>query len=276
MLHQLPSVVRKFTTLVLCVSATAGVHAELTGGSDLPGIALIVDDMGYRHRDGQRMLALPYPLAYAFLPHAPSSRELAERAHVLGRDVLLHLPMEAQTSNHRLGPGALILGMTREQVIETLAADLASVPHAIGVSNHMGSLLTGEREPMQWVMAGLKQHGNLMFIDSRTTARTVAAGVASEEQVPALSRDVFLDNESGTDYIRSQFLRLVEKAKRNGYALGVCHPRPDTLQVLNQVLPYLDQYGVRLVRLSDLITIRQRSVPAWQLSSSPSPQAAKN
>ena len=276
MLDQSLSDVRNFTALVLCISATTGVPAEPTPDGDLPAIALIVDDMGYRHRDGQRVLALPYPLTYSFLPHAPSSRELAERAHLLGRDVLLHLPMEAQDHNHLLGPGALILGMTREQVIETLAADLASVPHVIGVSNHMGSLLTGEREPMQWVMAGLKQHGNLMFVDSRTTARTVAAGVASEEQVPFLSRDVFLDNEAGTDYIRSQFFRLIERAKRNGYALGVCHPRPDTLQLLNEVLPSLEQYGVRLVRLSDLLTLRQRSAPVWQLSSSPSPKAAKN
>src|SRR3990172_819651 len=103
MLDQSLSDVRNFTALLLCISATTGVPAEPTPDGDLPAIALIVDDMGYRHRDGQRVLALPYPLTYSFLPHAPSSRELAERAHLLGRDVLLHLPMEAQDHNHLLG-----------------------------------------------------------------------------------------------------------------------------------------------------------------------------
>lgn len=242
----------------------------------LPAITLIIDDMGYNRQGGERALQLPGALTYSVLPHTPVGHALALRATALGKDVLMHQPMEAERHNHQLGPGAILLGMTREQILATLNGNFASVPGAIGVSNHMGSLLTAEREPMLWVMQGLKQHGNMMYIDSRTTGRTVAAQAARDEQVPFLSRDVFLDNEPGIGYVRGQFHVLVEKARQNGYAIGICHPRADTLAVLEEVLPELQRHGVRLARLPELLTLQQRSIPSWQLSSSHSPKAARN
>jgi len=255
---------------------TAAVAQTPIQPDGVPAIALIIDDMGYGGRDGERALALPGALTYSFLPHTPAAYVQSRRAAALGKDVLLHLPMEAETGNSQLGPGAVILGMTREQVLETLNSNFASVPDAIGINNHMGSLLTAEREPMHWVMAALKQRGNLMYVDSRTTARTVAAAVARDEQVPFLSRDVFLDNEPGIDYVRSQFHFLIETAKQNRAALAIGHPQPNTLKVLEEGLPNLDRFGVRLVRLPELLTLQQRSTRPWQLSSSHSPKAVRN
>ncbi|MGQ0658822.1 MAG: divergent polysaccharide deacetylase family protein [Chromatiales bacterium] len=266
----------RVAALLLFVVLSGGAPGAEMTRTDLPAIGIVVDDMGYRYRDGLRALSLPFSLAYSFLPHAPHSAELAARATALGKEVMLHLPMEAQAHNRQLGPGALMLSMTREEVMATLNADLASVPNAIGVNNHMGSLLTGLPERMHWVMATLKRRGDLFFVDSRTTGRTVAARVAREEQVPFLSRDVFLDTEPGVDYVRSQFLLLIQKARQNGHALGLCHPRPDTLQLLEEMLPNLPQRGVRLVRLSELLIIQQRNELPWQPFSSPSPKAARN
>jgi polysaccharide deacetylase 2 family uncharacterized protein YibQ len=255
---------------------TAAVAETPIQPGGVPAIALIIDDMGYRGHDGERALALPGALTYSFLPHTPAAYVQSRQAAALGKDVLLHLPMEAETGNDQLGPGAVILGMTREQVLETLNSNFASVPDAIGINNHMGSLLTAEREPMRWVMAALKQRGNLMYVDSRTTARTVAAVVARDEQVPFLSRDVFLDNEPGIDYVRSQFHFLIETAKQNGTALAIGHPQPNTLKVLEEALPDLHRFGVRLVRLPELLVLQQRSTRPWQLSSSHSPKAVRN
>lgn len=234
----------------------------------LPAIGIIIDDLGYSRHDGLRALALPGPIAYSVLPRTPSARMLAEKAHELGKDVLLHLPMEAVDSNRAPGEGAIMNGMTREEVLRTVIDNLASVPHAIGVNNHMGSLLTAQRQPMQWVMEALREQGNLIYVDSRTTTRTVARLAAREERLPFLSRDVFLDNEHGKDYAHRQFHELVTRARREGHALAIGHPREDTLSVLEEALPDLERQGVRLVRLPDLLTLQQRSHASWQLSSS--------
>lgn len=262
-LSQLARVVA-WTSLFLGSGAAA---AE--GRTDaLPAIAIIVDDLGYSRHDGLRALALPGPIAYSMLPHTPAARMLAEKAHERGKDVLLHLPMEPMDGNRGLGEGAIMNGMTREEVLRTVIDNLASVPHAIGVNNHMGSLLTAQPQPMQWVMEALREQGRLIYVDSRTTTRTVARLAAEEQRLPFLSRDVFLDNERGTDYVWRQFDELVRRAHRDGHALAIGHPRQDTLSVLEEALPRLGSQGVRLVRLHDLLTLKQRSHASWQLSSS--------
>jgi uncharacterized protein len=252
-----------------------------TRAEPLPAIGIIIDDLGYNLQDGERALALPGAVTYSILPRTPLATTLAQRAAGLGKDVLLHLPMEAEHGNSQLGPGAIILGMTREEVMSTMIDNLASVPNAIGVNNHMGSLLTAEREPMSWVMQALRDHGRMMYVDSRTTPRTVAASAAREQQLPFLDRDVFLDNESGYDYARQQFLQLIAHARQHGHALAIGHPRPGTLRVLEEFLPTLSQQGVRLVGMRELLSVQdqtepQRSTDTWQLSSSPSPTAVKN
>lgn len=234
----------------------------------LPAIGIIIDDLGYSRHDGLRALALPGPIAYSVLPHTPAARMLAEKAHELGKDVLLHLPMEAMDGNRALGEGAIMNAMTREEVLRTVIGNLASVPHAIGVNNHMGSLLTAQWQPMQWVMEALRDQGQLIYVDSRTTARTVARLAADEERLPFLSRDVFLDNERGADYVRRQFRELLGRAHRDGHALAIGHPRQDTLSVLEEVLPQLERQGIRLARLHDLLALQQRSHTSWQTSSS--------
>ena len=242
----------------------------------VPAISIIIDDMGYRLHDGLRALTLPGPVAYSVLPHSPDGASLAEAASRAGKDVLLHLPMQAHANNQLLGPGAIMENMSREQVETTVREDFAAVPHAIGVNNHMGSVLTAEEQPMQWVMEAIKSEGRVLFVDSRTTGRTVAARTAVQNDIPTLGRDVFLDNQEDRQYIRGQLFALIEKAKRDGFALAIGHPKPETLDVLSETLPDLERYGVKLVSLRELLAIQQRRDPSWQVSLSRWPKAVKN
>lgn len=221
--------------------------------ADKPLISIIIDDMGNQLADGQRALELPGAVTYAFLPHTPYARRLANRAHVLSREVMLHLPMDAHGGN-RLGPGGLTRHMTEGKLQETLVSSLAAVPHVVGVNNHMGSLLTRHPGAMQWLMKGLRDHGGLYFIDSRTSPVTVAEKVALENELPTASRDVFLDHVREPEAIRLQFLRLIQIARRHGKAIGIGHPYPVTSEILSQELAQLEAHGVQLVPVSRLLT----------------------
>ncbi len=221
-------------------------------------ISVLIDDMGYRLGDGLAAIALPGPLGYSILPHTPHAKRLLEAAREAGREVLVHLPMEAVQGNGLLGPGALRADMNHEIFVDTVHQGLDSLPAAVGVNNHMGSLLTRHTLPMGWLMQSLKSRG-LFFIDSRTTAHSVAARVAREHAVPVLSRDVFLDNEREADHVRAQFHALVAIARRRGHALGIGHPHPVTVAVLASELAALDPLEVRLVSPGELL--RMRAVP---------------
>lgn len=212
---------------------------------------LIIDDMGNTLDLGQRAIELPGKVNYSFLPHTPNSRTLARLAHKKGKEILLHLPM-SNLSGTAVGPGKLSPRMNQRDFTDTLEGNLRAVPYARGVNNHMGSLLTQLQQPMQWLMDGLKQH-HLYFIDSRTSPLTKAEQLAHRNHVPALRRDVFLDNELKPESIERQFERWLELARTRGVAIAIGHPHPQTLSVLEQRLPTLRQQGIHLAFVSEVL-----------------------
>ena len=189
-------------------------------------VAVIIDDIGYDYPNSLAAVELDKPLAYAVLPFSPHAETLARFANRLGKGVLVHLPMEADSHNHALGPGALRLDMSQQQIETAVSDSLAAVPFAIGINNHMGSRLTRESRPMLWLMQAIRDRGTLFFIDSRTTASSVALASARTAAVDALPRDVFIDNVKTRDGIEHQLARLASTAREKGHALGIAHPHP--------------------------------------------------
>jgi polysaccharide deacetylase 2 family uncharacterized protein YibQ len=230
---------------------TTSVHSEQ---KSLPTISIIIDDLGYKFKEDIRALALPGPVAYAILPHGPHTEKMSAIAYKKGKDILLHLPMQAEVmdKNEFLGPGALTLNMTREEFLKTLDINISAVPNLIGINNHMGSLLTQHPGHMQWLMDSIRNNGQF-YVDSLTSDNSVAARLAKENNVPYLTRDVFLDHKQGTKNVRAQLMQLIKIAKRNGSALGIGHPHASTIEVLANELQNISKYGVKLVSIKTLI-----------------------
>jgi len=218
----------------------------LAEGEESPRMVLIIDDLGDRLDLDFQVVELPVPLTCAILPHTPHAGRIARRCHELGQEVMLHLPMQAENNNELLGPGRLELDMEESHFRETFRESLASVPGAAGVNNHMGSLLTRHPGAMTWLMEELTEAG-LFFVDSRTTAQSVAMEMAEEQSVPAVRRDVFLDAVRDPEQIEAELDRAVALAHRFGEVVVIGHPYPETIEVLNRRLPWLStESGVTL------------------------------
>jgi polysaccharide deacetylase 2 family uncharacterized protein YibQ len=220
-------------------------------------IALIIDDIGDNLKLGSRAVRLPGAVTCSILPHTVYARQLATAAHRGDKEVMLHLPMESEDEKAP-GPGALTLDMTKAEFLGTLESDLDAVPYAAGINNHMGSLITRHPGHMRWLMQEINRRGDLYFVDSRTTDLTVAQKVAQETGVPNLRRDVFLDDDLHPAAIAAQFARLIALAKHRGSAVAIGHPHPATLRFLEQQLPRLNDAGIQLVSVSQLIKLKQQ------------------
>ncbi len=231
-------------------------------------IGIIIDDLGNLRDRDLRAIRLPAAVTYAFLPHTPHARELANLAHRLDKEVMLHLPMEAVDHN-RLGPGGLTQGMTRQQFLRQLRDNIAAVPHVAGINNHMGSLLTQNLGYMRWLMKELDGHDALYFVDSYTTKASVAVKAANENWVPNIRRDVFLDSDRDREKIRAELQRTVRLAREHGIALAIGHPYPETLDVLEQELPRLAAEGVAILPVSQLLDQHMQRFRTWRAFLSP-------
>ena len=236
--------------LVFLLVASPGLAAAA------PRIAIIIDDLGYGLEAGKRALSLPGPVAFGILPATPYGRTLAELAHERGKAALLHLPLQSAEGQEADEPGGIRLDMSRDEVAATFAAGLDSVPHAIGVNSHRGSLLTRHPGHMAWLMAEIGKHDDLFFIDSYTTHHSVALSLAGEAGIPAVRRDVFLDPDRETETVEREFARLKSVATRDGYALGIGHPYPATMALLERELPRLADEGFELVGIVQYLAYR--------------------
>lgn len=214
-------------------------------------LVLIIDDLGHQLRNGMAVAELPGKINLAVLPHTPHGRRIANAGHNVGKEILLHAPM-SNVSNMPMGNGALTPALNREDFEKSLLGSLASVPHVQGVNNHMGSELTQRAQQMGWLMQMLRRR-NLYFIDSRTSAATIAATTATTYGVPNLSRAVFLDNERTWEAIDERFQRLLARAKKTGLAVGIGHPYPVTSAYLRKALPALKCRGVELMLASEAL-----------------------
>jgi len=227
-----------------------------------PKIALIIDDMGLNRELGQAALQLSGAVTYSFLVNTPYAHELADSAHEKGKQVMLHAPMQAiAESEHETGE--LSADMPADVFSQLLTRQLLSLPNIAGVNNHKGSLLTQDYQAMARVMSVIKQQTGtaLFFVDSKTAQASIAGRVAKEFGLAVRARDVFLDHDSPDQAeIRKQFKRLIEIARAKGSALGIAHPRKDSLQVLREELSQLADYGVQLVPASELMQLPRKEV----------------
>ena len=217
-------------------------------------VAIVIDDLGQDLKQAETVMALPERVTLAVMPLLPQSRKIAELAQEKGREVIVHMPMEAVgRGEKRPTPGMLRAAMTPMEFISAVNDNLDAVPGAVGVNNHEGSSLTANRQAMTFLMKEL-QPRRLFFLDSLTDPGSTAYAVAKEFGLRAAKRDVFLDNESGKPAaIRKQLAALGRIAKEHGQAIGIGHPHPATLAELRKWLPAAAGDGIEVVPLSRLV-----------------------
>jgi len=234
--------------------------------SYLPAISIIIDDMGYRLKLGKRAAKLPGALAYSFLPHAPHVKKLSQYVHARNKEVMLHLPLEAE-GGKALGPGGITECMTEIKAGLVLKSNIDSIPYVSGFNNHMGSRLTQSSLWMTNIMRQVASEKKLFFVDSKTTSNSVALKIARAEGLQGIQRDIFIDHDPEPELIKKQLRKLILRAKEKGTALAIAHPKKSTLIILEKWLPELEAQGVILVSVTNLIKLqKQRKLVLWQNS----------
>jgi len=244
---------RYLLCLLVCLLAGAAQAAP----ANKAYMSIIIDDLGQSSERDNRTLALPGPVTMAVMPDTPHATTFARQAHKAGKTVILHMPMDPAT-----GPYAWHPEVPLTELAKRLDAALAKVPYAAGINNHMGSRMTAQRQPMAWLMGELQQR-HLFFVDSRTSAATVAAAQAQAQGLAHVSRDVFLDDVRTTEAITRQLHQGIALASKQGSVVLIGHPYPQTLEVLERELPGLKSQGITLIGLDQMIAERSnQAMPA--------------
>jgi len=166
---------------------------------------------------------------------------------------MIHMPMEPKGGATGYDPrGAIRIGSSANEIRHLMARARSLLPRARGLNNHQGSRVTADREQMRLVLDEVRRQG-LFFLDSRTDSDSIGASLAHEMGVPALSRDIFLDHVRDYAHVRQQLRLLLELARRQGSALAIGHPFPETMRAIADSRKEFDEAGVRWCWPQDLL-----------------------
>jgi polysaccharide deacetylase 2 family uncharacterized protein YibQ len=225
--------------------------------SNRPMIAVIIDDMGIDRKRSARAIGLGGPLTMSFLTYAKELKEQSAAAREAGHEVMVHVPMEPEGTIAEPGPNVIRTDQDTAEIRKRLDWALGRVEGFVGINNHMGSRFTADEEAMTLVLTELKRRG-LLFVDSRTTRKTVARRLSRKLAVPFAERDVFIDDDPRPQAILRQLDEVVQTARERKYAVAIGHPREATLAALHKWLPTLRLRGIALVPVSAVVKYRMK------------------
>lgn len=245
-------------------------------------LAIVIDDVGRELHLFEQLLALRHPLTFSILPgavYAPGVQLRLRADRRRPRDTMLHLPMEPldaaqMTTGAEVEEDFLRAGDSAEVMQAKLARALQRVPTAIGVNNHMGSRVSADCSAMDALMPMLRDRG-VFFLDSRTTAETCGERSAIAHGVPAVSRQVFLDDDPSAEAIAEQLARAAALS-RTRPVVAIGHPSVAMLEVLERELPRLHAEGIAIVGLSELVAAADGPSGTSALHGAPAPGPASS
>lgn len=218
-------------------------HSVTKGNAKL---VIIMDDVSYAH-DVKEIRSVGLPLVMSFLPPSPRHSESATLAQGV-KGYMVHLPLEAVDFNDE---EQVTLRITDSK--ETIATQIQKIkklyPEVRYINNHTGSKFTADEEAMDRLLSVMRAN-DLIFVDSRTTAQSKAKIIDAKYGMCYIGRDVFLDHHDGVENIKKQIREAVAIAKRNGTAIAIGHPRPDTIQALKESKAILSE--VKLVGIDKI------------------------
>lgn len=216
-----------------------------------PRLYLILDDAGYSMDELRLVSAFQHNLTMAVLPALPHSVDVARSAADAGLEVMLHQPMEA-INGEDPGPGAILLDQSEEMVRSIVRRNLRELAGIQGVNNHMGSSVTADFSFMTIILDTLREEG-VPFLDSRTTAASVAVEAGAALGLTVAQRDVFLDHVRSREAIENQLDLALLIAREKGYAVMIGHITvPETIAVLVERQEEIVEQGFRFYPVSDL------------------------
>jgi polysaccharide deacetylase 2 family uncharacterized protein YibQ len=237
------------TTPVAWMDAAA---YEISSGKQ---VAVVIDDFGNSMGGTEQMMNMKVPLTVAIMPFMPTTERDAEWAHKAGHEVIVHLPMEPfRGKKSWLGPGAITTDLTDSQIRQKVNEAIDSVPHAVGMNNHMGSKATSDERVVRIVLEVCKERG-LFFLDSKTAYRSLIKKMGLEVGVPVVENQIFLDDTASQIHVKRQLRKIITHLENDKHCIAIGHvgiTGKNTAAALHDSIPELSKQ-FEFVKLSTLV-----------------------
>jgi uncharacterized protein len=232
----------------------ASVQAEDLSTTETKKAALIIDDFGGDVKGVKEFLTGNIPITVAVMPFLEQSTEQAKLAHKHGLEVIVHLPLQPKKGKLSwLGPNPITSDLSSKEVKKIVEEAILDVPHAVGINNHMGSLIVEDKRIVRAILEVAKKH-HLYIVDSGTSPHSVIPELAEKLGIQWEKRDLFLDDtHSSKEHVFLQMKKLLTIAEKEGEAIGIGHvgiKGDNTVRGIQEALKLFEEKQIEIVPVS--------------------------
>ncbi|GGF63293.1 hypothetical protein GCM10011332_16550 [Terasakiella brassicae] len=229
------------------------------GDPSKPMIGLVITGLGMSESLTQAVIDhAPAEATLAFSPYGRGVKQWVEKARAMGHEVLLDLPMEAESFPVD-DPGPLAMMTTKKPAenLKLLSLIMGQAQGYTGFVGEYGTRFLRDAKAMAPVLGELKARG-LFFMDPHTAQGSVSLEMADQMQLPRAIANSQVDTNVAPTRIRAQLETLAAVAKNQGMTVAMMRATPNSLEILKTWAGSLQAQGVQLTPMSFLAG-RQKS-----------------
>ncbi len=256
---------------ILLAAALAVVLLMFSAGRAVSGgdggrLAIVIDDFGLQRKGVSEMLSLDCKLTVAIMPFLEHTEDDAEDALENGKEVIIHIPMQATSHDKasHLGPRPIRISNSAAEITAWMEEAVEELPEAVGANIHMGTVSSTREEVMRPVFESLREK-QLYFLDSKTSSKSICRRVAQEVDITFYENEVFLEHErKSKDYVKKRLRKAMKIAQESGECIAIGHVGYEggliTVNAIREMLPVFRENGVELVFVSELTPMNRENV----------------
>ncbi len=225
-----------------------------------PKIAILVGGLGIGAAATRDAIdKLPADVSLGFAPYGKELVRWAQEARDDGHEIFLQVPMEPfDYPNNDPGPQTLLTSLSAASNVQRLHWVLGRMQGYVGIANYMGAKFTGNEAALKPVLADVQKRG-LVFLDDGSSARSLVSRLGQSNGLMVNRAEVEIDTRPSAEAIDAALVRLEERARSNGVAIGTASALPVTLDRVIQWISTLEQRGFVLIPVSHAIKTNKPS-----------------
>ncbi|WKC76455.1 divergent polysaccharide deacetylase family protein [Borreliella valaisiana] len=198
-----------------------------------PKFYLIIDDVGYDEFMLEQFIKLNLEINYAIIPFLPKSTSLYKKLKNNNKTIIIHFPMQSKHRNS-IEKFHINIKDKKEEIHKKIEKTFKMYPDAKIMNNHMGSLITSNKDLMKIILIKLKEIERYFF-DSVTITGSVPETIGKEIGVKVEKRDIFLDSKDTEKSVLKELEKAKNIARKHGIVKVIGHIwSKNTLKVLEK------------------------------------------
>ena len=219
-----------------------------------PRIALIVTNLGLSATYTKAALKLlPEDITLSFSHVAPRLKSWIREARQKGHEVLMDIPMEPLGfPKNDPGRATLLTSSNEVENLNRLEHVMKKAGGYVGLLGTLGTKFMLHSETFLPILKTIKQRG-LIYVDSRSTSRSLGPELASSIQLPKAFNNIFIDKEPSNQKIQSKLDELEKIALKKRFAVGIAQPFPLTIEILSQWAEKLKAKQISLAPITAVV-----------------------